>query len=71
MLFPQMVSGMYLGEVTRNVLLHLVDSQVLFDGYSSKALNAHYGLDTASELSSSPFPPFVFCKNLFPLSFRR
>ncbi|GAA6011879.1 hypothetical protein JCM11491_000088, partial [Sporobolomyces phaffii] len=36
-----------LGEVTRNVLLHLVDSQVLFKGYSSKALNRHYGLDTA------------------------
>lgn len=36
-----------LGEVTRNVLLHLVDSQVLFQGFSSQALNAHYGLDTA------------------------
>ncbi|CEQ39479.1 SPOSA6832_00993 [Sporobolomyces salmonicolor] len=33
--------------VTRNVLLHLVDSQVLFKGYSSTALNRHYGLDTA------------------------
>lgn len=45
--FEKMISGMYLGEVTRNVLLHLVDSQVLFKGYSSRALNAHYGLDTA------------------------
>ncbi|BGP16477.1 hypothetical protein JCM10213_007917 [Rhodosporidiobolus nylandii] len=45
--YEKMISGMYLGEVTRNVLLHLVDSQVLFQGYSSKALNAHYGLDTA------------------------
>lgn len=45
--YEKMISGMYLGEVTRNVLLHLVDSQVLFKGYSSKALNRHYGLDTA------------------------
>ncbi|GAA5920610.1 hypothetical protein JCM1841_001473 [Sporobolomyces salmonicolor] len=45
--YEKMISGMYLGEVTRNVLLHLVDSQVLFKGYSSTALNRHYGLDTA------------------------
>ncbi|SGY20713.1 BQ5605_C016g08132 [Microbotryum silenes-dioicae] len=45
--FEKMISGMYLGEVTRNVVLHLVDSQVIFNGYSSKNLNAHYGLDTA------------------------
>ena len=38
-----------LGEVTRNVILHLVDLQVIFRGHSSKALNAHYGLDTASK----------------------
>ncbi|GAA5886185.1 hypothetical protein JCM6882_004292 [Rhodosporidiobolus microsporus] len=56
--FEKMVSGMYLGEVTRNVLLHLVDSQVLFDGYSSKALNAHYGLDTAiMSALEAPFTP--------------
>lgn len=40
--------------MTRNVILHLVDKQVLFKGYSSKALNAHYGLDTASQ--SIPMP---------------
>ncbi|KAI5481801.1 hexokinase [Pseudohyphozyma bogoriensis] len=45
--FEKMISGMYLGEVTRNVVLHLVDKQVLFKGFSSKSLNAHYGLDTA------------------------
>lgn len=38
---------MYLGEVTRNVILFLVDSQVIFGGRSSPQLNAHYGLDTA------------------------
>ncbi|GAA6001383.1 hypothetical protein JCM10207_006636 [Rhodosporidiobolus poonsookiae] len=55
--FEKMVSGMYLGEVTRNVLLHLVDSQVLFNGFSSRALNAHYGLDTA--IMSALEAPFV------------
>lgn len=29
-------------------MLHLVDAQVIFKGFSSKNLNAHYGLDTAS-----------------------
>ncbi|GAA5987789.1 hypothetical protein JCM11641_004930 [Rhodosporidiobolus odoratus] len=56
--FEKMVSGMYLGEVTRNVLLHLVDSQVLFNGFSTKALNAHYGLDTAiMSALEAPFAP--------------
>lgn len=44
--------------MTRNVLLHLVDSQVLFKGFSSRALNAHYGLDTAIMSSlEAPFAP--------------
>lgn len=41
---------MYLGEITRNVLLSLIDASprpVLFGGKSSHVLNAHYGLDTA------------------------
>lgn len=45
--FEKMVSGMYLGEITRNILLHLIDSRLLFDGNSSKVLNTHYGFDTA------------------------
>jgi len=45
--FEKMVSGMYIGEVVRNVLLSLIDRNLLFSGYSSKALNTHYGLDTA------------------------
>ncbi|KAK4704421.1 hexokinase, partial [Phenoliferia sp. Uapishka_3] len=53
--------GTYLGEVTRNVILHLVDMQVIFKGHSSKALNAHYGLDTAimSALEASSVPNSV------------
>ena len=36
-----------LGEVTRNMLLHLIDSCVLFNGYSSPILNTHYGYDAS------------------------
>jgi hexokinase len=47
--FEKFISGMYLGEITRNVLLHLIDAfpPVLFDGFSTPQLNAHYGFDTA------------------------
>lgn len=41
---------MYLGEITRNVLLSLLDAApkpLLFNGRSSKQLNSHYGFDTA------------------------
>ncbi|RSH94057.1 glucokinase [Saitozyma podzolica] len=46
-MFEKMVSGMYLGEITRNILLHMIDSSLLFSGYSSPILNTHYGYDTA------------------------
>ncbi|KAI1298318.1 glucokinase [Mortierella claussenii] len=45
-IFEKMISGMYLGEITRNVLLHLIDHRVLFEGSSSKKLNQHYGFET-------------------------
>jgi hexokinase len=38
---------MYLGEISRNILLHLIDSSLLFSGHSSKILNTHYGYDAA------------------------
>ena len=41
---------MYLGEITRNILISLVDAApkpLLFNGRASKLLNTHYGLDTA------------------------
>lgn len=40
---------MYLGEVTRNILLSLIDSAphpILFAGKASKIMNTHYGFDT-------------------------
>jgi len=51
---------MYLGEVARNVLLHLVDAcpSSLFQGYSTPQLNQHYGFDTAlmSDVENSKSP---------------
>lgn len=41
---------MYLGEITRNILLTLIDAApkpLLFNGTSSATLNGHYGIDTA------------------------
>lgn len=41
---------MYLGEITRNVILALIDAApkpVLFRGKATEALNKHYGFDTA------------------------
>ncbi|KAJ7367923.1 hypothetical protein DFH08DRAFT_8902 [Mycena albidolilacea] len=48
--FEKMISGMYLGEITRNVLLSLVDAapkSLLFDGKTTAALNAQWGFDTS------------------------
>ncbi|KDQ64963.1 hypothetical protein JAAARDRAFT_28623 [Jaapia argillacea MUCL 33604] len=48
--FEKFISGMYLGEITRQLLLSLVDAAptpLLFKGKSTKVLNGHYGLDTA------------------------
>ncbi|VDC06234.1 unnamed protein product [Peniophora sp. CBMAI 1063] len=47
--FEKFISGMYLGEITRNMLLSFVDASpkpILFEGKSTPQLNTHYGLDT-------------------------
>lgn len=47
--YEKFISGMYLGEITRNLLLALVDAApkpILFNGKSTERLNKHYGLDT-------------------------
>src|SRR6266498_3375485 len=46
-IFEKMVSGMYLGEITRNVLLNFIDRGLLFNGISSKDLNTHYAFETS------------------------
>lgn len=48
--FEKFISGMYLGEITRNVILALIDAApkpILFGGKATEAINKHYGLDTA------------------------
>lgn len=42
----KLISGMYLGEIARNVLLNLIDRSLLFDGFSSKDLNNQYYFET-------------------------
>ncbi|KAI0751253.1 hypothetical protein C8Q80DRAFT_1098424 [Daedaleopsis nitida] len=70
--FEKFISGMYLGEIVRNILLSLVDAApepLLFNGQSSGPLNTHYGLDTAvmSEVEEAwesgrvPLVPVVDC----------
>ncbi|KAF9329863.1 glucokinase [Podila minutissima] len=44
--FEKMISGMYLGEIARNVLLNLIGQRILFGGVSSEILNKHYALET-------------------------
>lgn len=47
--YEKFISGMYLGEITRNLLLALIDATpqpILFDGKATESLNKHYGLDT-------------------------
>jgi len=47
--YEKFISGMYLGEITRNILLALVDAApkpILFNGKSTERLNKHYGVDT-------------------------
>ncbi|KAI5894326.1 uncharacterized protein SCHCODRAFT_02624360 [Schizophyllum commune H4-8] len=48
--FEKFISGMYLGEITRNILVSLVDAvpkPLLFSGASSATLNHQWGLDTS------------------------
>ncbi|KIK42987.1 hypothetical protein CY34DRAFT_804313 [Suillus luteus UH-Slu-Lm8-n1] len=48
--FEKFISGMYLGEIARNVILSLIDAApkpVLFGGRSSALLNKQWGLDSA------------------------
>ncbi|KAJ3554795.1 hypothetical protein NM688_g2922 [Phlebia brevispora] len=48
--YEKFISGMYLGEITRNILLSLIDAapkSLLFSGHSSTQLNTQFGLDTA------------------------
>ncbi|KAJ1848133.1 hypothetical protein LPJ70_001176 [Coemansia sp. RSA 2708] len=45
--YEKMISGMYLGEIARNIVLWLADQRLLLDGRSSTVLNAMWALDTS------------------------
>ncbi|KAI9321414.1 hypothetical protein BX666DRAFT_975096 [Dichotomocladium elegans] len=45
--FEKMISGMYLGEIARNCIIHYIDRQLLFAGRSSSALNGQYSFETS------------------------
>ncbi|PSS36844.1 hypothetical protein PHLCEN_2v1272 [Hermanssonia centrifuga] len=70
--FEKFISGMYLGEITRNILLSLIDAApnpLLFNGRSSAQLNGHYGLDTAiisevEQIWESGRPPIASVKSV-------
>ncbi|KAG2176134.1 hypothetical protein INT43_005367 [Umbelopsis isabellina] len=46
-IYEKLISGMYLGEIARNVLLHLIDRTLLFNGLSSIDLNKQWSFETA------------------------
>ncbi|ORZ22498.1 hypothetical protein BCR42DRAFT_169665 [Absidia repens] len=46
-IFEKMTTGIFLGEIVRNVLTYLVDRDLLFHGESSSMLNTPYGFDTS------------------------
>lgn len=46
-LFEKMLSGMYLGEIARNAILHFIDQRLLFTGESSTYLNQQWGFETS------------------------
>jgi hexokinase len=45
--YEKLISGMYLGEIARNVLVSLIDRTLLFNGLSSPDLNKQWAFETA------------------------
>ncbi|KAI8388245.1 uncharacterized protein BYT42DRAFT_491468 [Radiomyces spectabilis] len=43
----KMIAGMYLGEITRQIMLDMIDRRLLFGGRSSSELNRQWSFDTA------------------------
>jgi hexokinase len=45
--FEKMTTGIFLGELVRNILIYLVDRDILFAGESSETLNTAHSFDTS------------------------
>ncbi|KAI8873143.1 hypothetical protein GQ42DRAFT_43634 [Ramicandelaber brevisporus] len=65
-IFEKMISGLFLGEVCRNVILHLIDNLLLFKGFSSPELNKGYSFDTSymSTIESDDTPDLHLVKHV-------
>ncbi|KAG0299171.1 glucokinase [Dissophora globulifera] len=46
-IFEKMIAGMYLGEIARNILVHLIDRRLLLDGRCTKEMNTVWAFDTS------------------------
>ncbi|KAG0005879.1 glucokinase [Modicella reniformis] len=46
-IFEKMIAGMYLGEITRNILVNLIDRRLLLDGRSTKEICKVWAFDTS------------------------
>ncbi|KAI9320705.1 hexokinase-domain-containing protein [Dichotomocladium elegans] len=78
-IFEKMISGMYLGEIARNVLADMMDREILFGPSNGKfneqswckELSAHYAFETAfmSEIEKDGSSDLSGIKNVLDLNF--
>ncbi|KAK3889280.1 hypothetical protein Pcinc_006704 [Petrolisthes cinctipes] len=65
-LYEKMISGMYMGEIARQVLVHLVSQGLLFGGYSSDILleKGSFFTKYISEIESDKVGDYNNCRNI-------
>ncbi|KAI9494587.1 hypothetical protein BDB00DRAFT_928036 [Zychaea mexicana] len=65
-IFEKLVSGLYLGEIARNILLDFADRRVLFDGQYSDDLNKPYSFEASymSAIESDDTPELDDTKHI-------
>lgn len=78
-IFEKMISGMYLGEIARNVILDMMDREIIFgpiDGRFdckawSKEMSGHYAFETSymSEIEKDPTTDLSETRNVLDLNF--
>ena len=64
-IFEKMISGMYMGEVARQVLVDLVEENLIFVGKDTSLLMQHGRFYTkyVSEIESDPVGVFKLCRD--------
>ncbi|KAK4290032.1 hypothetical protein Pmani_037051 [Petrolisthes manimaculis] len=65
-LYEKMISGMYMGEIARQVLVHLVSQGLLFGGYTSDILleKGSFFTKYISEIESDKVGDYNNCRNI-------